>query len=410
MPNLQNPARRKLKTIILLILFFWQANHPQKIEREIPLMLLKTCWMYPTTKTADINLASDNVNNIYISLVGGTLVSIDSVTGKKIWETALGGDIIASPVISDNNIYIAAKYQNAPIENGLSENGLKDSNILKIENKSEATLLRALDKSTGVTRWQSALAPSDKIYLFAFEDYLIAVGDNGEMNSVGKSDGKIAWSVELGTKLSSSPLIKNTEIFLGTSDRRILKLSLTDGRVLEQTKIPAPPTVIIENSGKNKLIVGDGKGNLLSLNKRFGKNTKAIEWKFRNGAEISSVTLTAKGLLITSFDNFIYMVSETGGKLIWKKRFSGRVIAAPLVKDNFFIVSSADEAAASVIELNSGRSVNKITLENDNFFTGLPLKTGNLLVYSTLRGVFGYAFDEADCRLSKKPEEQSGGI
>jgi len=388
MRNLPNSAFQKLKIAVVLIFLFWQTHYPQKTgSDEIASTILKKCWAYSLTNTADVGFASDKdydkASNLYIPLIGGKLLSLDPVTGEKYWETEMGGDIIALPIIIGGTIYTAAKYNSEQ-----SDNSLKD------KNRSEPTvILRALDKSTGVTQWQSALEPAERLYLFSFENKIVSVGDNGQISFVDKIDGKNVWKKRLGTNLSAPPIVNNSEIFLGTADSRVIKVSLTDGQVTDELKIPAPPTVIIENADKNKLIVGDRKGNLLSLNKKFNRKAKAIEWRLRNGAEISSVTLTAEGLLISSFDNFVYLISENGGKLLWKKRFSGRIIAAPLVKDNYFIVSATDESIAVIAELSGGRVGNKITLEDDNFFTGLSLRTGNLLIYSTLKGVFGYSFD-----------------
>lgn len=374
MHNLPTSLVQKLKTAVILILLIWQASYSQEIETEqVVSTVLQNCWTYPLTNTTDIDFASDNNSNLYISLLGGKLLSINSATGKKHWETELGGDIIALPIIEGDTVYIAAKYNS---EQSAQNDSSKD------ENQNEPkVILRALDKSTGVTQWQSILQPVGKLHLSTFKDYVIAIGDNGQINSVSKIDGKIAWEKRLETSLSAPPLVKNSGVYLGTADNRILNLSLADGRITEESKVFAPPTVIIENTSKNKLIVGDRKGNLLSLNKKLKKETKTIEWRFRNGAEISSVTLTAVGLLISSFDNFIYLVSENGGKPIWKKRFSSRITAAPLVKDNYFIVIATDESGAVVAELKGGRSVNKITLEDNNFFTGSSFRTGDFLIY-----------------------------
>lgn len=387
MLHLPTSAYQKLKTVIVLILLFWQASYAQKIgAKEIDSTILQNCWTFPLINSTDIGTASDNVESLYISLMGGRLLSINLTTGEKHWEAELGGDIIALPVINGGTVYTAARYnseQNAG-------------------NQSESTvILRALDKSTGVTQWQSALEPVEKLYLFNFENHIVAVGNNGQISSVSKIDGKIAWKKHLEMKLSAPPLAKKSEIYLGTDDNRILYVSLADGRIMEESKILAPPTVIIENTDKNKLIVGDRKGNVLLLAKKLKKNAKTIEWKLRNGAEISSLTLTAEGILISSFDNFIYLISENGGKLLWKKRFSGRIIAAPLVKDNYFIVSAADESTAVIAELNGGRSVNKIDLGDENLFTGLSLRSGELLIYSTLKGMFGYSLS-GGCAISRK--------
>ena len=409
MHNLPNSAREKLKTAFILILLFWQPIYSQKnVSSQTASVILHNCWALPLNNSTDIGIASDNDNVLYFSLVEGKVLAFDLETGKKRWETELGGDIIALPVINGDWIYTAAKYITEERKNLLLK-GEQNTSSIRDENKNgenKTIILRALDKTTGVTRWQSALAPAEKLFLFNFEDCIVSVSDNGQMDSVGKIDGKIAWRKQLNTNLSAPPLVKNAEIFLGTVDNRILKLSLADGRIMQQTKTFAPPTVFMENTAKDKLIVGDRKGNLLSMSKRFDEKTKTIEWRFRIGAEISSINTTVEGLLVSSFDNFVYLVSEDGGKPLWKKRFSGRIIAAPLIAGDYFIVSATDESIAVIAELNGGRSVNKLSLNDGDFFTGLSLRTKNILVFSTLKGVFGYSFDGGDCRINRKSEEQ----
>jgi hypothetical protein len=100
------------------------------------------------------------------------------------------------------------------------------------------------------------------------------------------------------------------------------------------------------------------------------------------------------------------LISENGGKPLWKKRLSGRITAAPQIAGDYFIVSVTDESVAFVVELKSGRSVNKITLENDNFFTGSSIRAGNFLIYSTLKGVFGYSFNNGGdgCGVNRETE------
>jgi outer membrane protein assembly factor BamB len=111
MHNLPNSAFEKLKTVLILILLFWQPICPQKNRsKQTASATLENCWTLPLEITTDIGIASDNDQNLYIPLVGGKLLASDSGTGKKRWETELGGDIIAFPMISGDYVYTAAKY------------------------------------------------------------------------------------------------------------------------------------------------------------------------------------------------------------------------------------------------------------------------------------------------------------
>jgi outer membrane protein assembly factor BamB len=100
------------------------------------------------------------------------------MTGKKYWEAELGGDIVALPMIKDGVVYVAAKYDSG-----------QSKDIFKDENQNEPTMiLRALDKSTGVTQWQTALEPAERLYLASFENYIVAIGGNGHVISVNRID------------------------------------------------------------------------------------------------------------------------------------------------------------------------------------------------------------------------------
>lgn len=394
MRDVPNSACEKLTTALILILIFWQTISPQKNATKSVTLGFQNCWMFPAIIASDVGFASDKVNDLYINLTTGGMIAIDIKTGRKRWETELGGDVIPVPVINSDSIYTAARYI-----------GGQSKNIFQNENKNESTILRALDKTTGVTRWETKLEAVDQLYLSIFKNYIISVGDNGQIDAVDKIDGKIVWRKKLNVKLSAPPLVNDADLFLGTADKRILKVSPVDGQIMQQSETLAPPTVIIENTDKNKLIVGDRKGNLLLMSKESNKKTKTIEWRVRIGAEISSATITGEGLLISSFDNFIYLISEDDGKLFWKKRFSGRIIAAPLIANDYFIVGATDESNAYVAELKSGRSLNKISLEDDNFFSGSSMIAANLLIYSTLKGVLGFS-SGGGCEINGKPEEQ----
>jgi len=398
MNNLQKRLHRNFPTafpaliILCSTIFTQQTNTKPQIDAPV----FRICWLYQTNESEITKLASDNESGFYFSLSSGKLLSLNLETVEKLWETNLGGNIVSDILVDRNNIYIAQKLDESASEKAASEKA--NSQIISIQKSTKETLiLYSLDKVTGITGWQFKIAESDKVYLYDTGDSLTIFLNNGMAYSLAKTDGKLLWTRNLGSNLSARPLEKNSEIILGTADKQVVYLSLKDGRTLRKFEIKEQSAVIAEDTDGNNLIVGDRKGSVWSLNKKKQKR----RWTLRQGAEISNLLYTAQGLLMSSFDNFVYLVAETSGKLIWKKRLPGRIAAEPQIKDNHIIINSIDESAAFVLELNTGKLINKITLEDDNFFTGESMQLNNLLIYATLRGIVSFSASGEGCRQQK---------
>ncbi len=383
MLNLQKPICKNLIAVFALLTILSFTDYSQKPIGNPS--CFNRCWFYPTILGGVLNIASDNNYSLYVSLSDGKLLSINSKTGEKSWETELGGDIVSLPLIDRKNVFIATKQSDK-----LSNN---------VKKAFRTVMIHSLGKTTGLVEWQIKLTASGNVYMYDSENFIIPVFANGDVYSIAKADGRTEWIKSLVSEVSSRPLGKKSEIILGTFDKRITVLSLNSGKPIKKFEIPVTAAIIIEDTTGNNLIVGDKKGILWSLNKK--KNTR--NWSYRLGAEISSVKPTVKGLLISSFDNFAYLISEESGKLIWKKRLPGRIAAEPQIKDNFLIITSVDESEALVIELSSGKLVNKIILgEDENFFTGEATQSKNLFVYITHRGILGFTFSDKGCWIPEK--------
>ncbi len=165
------------------------------------------------------------------------------------------------------------------------------------------------------------------------------------------------------------------------------------------------PTAISFNANDKTIIVGDQKGIVSSIKiekidfeiskrEKKGKKTTNNIWKFRVGAEVSNINFTPRGLLITSLDNFAYLISAGKGNLIWKKRLAGRISEKPLVLDNYALITTIAEPTISVVELSTGRVINKIILEDENFVTANPIKTQNKIIVPTSKGLYAFSPDE----------------
>lgn len=326
---------------------------------------------FEKSETID-DLASDNTSNgslVFLTYFGGKITAFDLLDKQKRWTAEFGGQIIAAPLIFDEEIYVARKSESS-------------------------VSLNVLGKFSGVTRLQTevpfdktAVTALGKAFLYRYGSYLIFISDNGKICSLSIRDGRLAWSANLNRRLTSAPYLVNDRLFFGTADKKIIGVSLEDGSQIADIKISAVPTFITNDRIGDSLIIGDANGELVKINR---KKNSLNRW-FRFGGEISGIVQTSEGLLVSSLDNFVYLISEAKNKLIWKKRLLGRVSATPLFNNEYVLITTADATYVSIINLRDGKLFDRISVEKGDLFTGKNIRSGDFFIYATQNGFLSFS-------------------
>ena len=410
MSNLQKFIRLKFLLIRILIfialfsrlILSQDTNKAQTNEvlQEFDLSNpFKICWKLKNEELTYYSFASDNEGDLFVSSFDGIIKSLNSESGEKRWETDLGGEIVSTPYIDGGNLYVVSK----PKEN---QNEISTNNEVSTDDYENNIIIRSLSVSSGVTIWQTNLKTNlnpEQIFLYIHKSTLLIADQNGNLHSIHKNDGIFNWQKTLGVKLSAPPYFYADKAILGTFEKQLIILNLGEGKTYKKVELHVIPTAISFDSNDETLIVGDHKGIVSSIktdrihfkisNKE--KKNKNNSWKFRLGAEVSNISFTPRGLLVTSLDNFAYLISAEKGNLIWKKRLEGRISEKSLVLDNYALLTTIAEPTISVVELNTGRLINKIILEDENFVTANPIKTQNKIIVPTSKGL--YAFSPNEC-------------
>lgn len=372
-------------TILTHFLFYAEISSQKIPDLTSP---LRSCWKFETDKMTPTNLASDNEENIsssislsdkkneqskqnkqniYLSLLGGKLESINFKTGKKSWESELGGEIILTPIIYKESIYVTSKIK-------------------------EKIYIRSLSRNSGVTNWQASFNFSNNIFLLKAVDKLIILDKDGEISAINPDNGAVLWNNKSKIAFSTPPFVFENQIVVGNIDKKVLFYSIENGSILAKLNVSTIPslTSIINN---RYLFWSNYKGNAYLID----LIPKKTIWKFRSGAEISHITVTGQGILISSLDNFIYFVSVDKGKLLWKKRFDGRLLFNPVIIDKYAIVITSSSNLADIIDIESSKIINQIVIEENNYFTNMPLISDNLFVFPTINGLIAFTNSKVEC-------------
>ena len=400
---------------------------------------LKQCWFFADSKIEANKIASDNearINSVnlsnnkneksanqylFIPFSDGKISAVDIFTAEKVWESDLGGRIASNLASDTENIYLISKvsYRENPIKK-TTENVQSEKNINPFH-----FALRSLNKKSGLTEWQTNLDFTDaggkeetksksaektektgKIMgkITAEEamencrtmiagSSLIVYCNGGFVFSVDKNRGNFQWRRRYDFLFPSNSVTAGDYLIANSSEEFFI-VSADTGEIVEsfkRLKKSTKITSVFYQPDKKRIIYGDDKGTVSTVAPRDG--TASDDWKVRSGAEIADISLTTRGFLVSSLDNFLYMFAESDGELIWKKRLAGRIAFRPFVEGDYAAVTNSAEPIASVVDLQTGKTVNKIILENGDVFTGAPLKTGNRLLLTTQRGIFAFADD-----------------
>lgn len=345
-----HPELADIKRIMLLVacicVLTGVVSAQEGPEPNGPTITVNKCWETVSAEPINGVLASDR-EKLYVPLSSGGIQAIDVKDGRSVWSTDLGGELGSEILVTDRALYI------------VSVNGSSAANATAV--------VRSISKQTGVTNWQEAIPASDRFFLGEVGGGIITISRTGLIELLSFDDGKSIWKASVPGPVSAEPHFSGDRLYIATGQKMLFVLSNTDGHRLYRRSVKFVPTAI-STTPDGKLITGDERGNL-SLYNTGGD----LQWSFKNGARISSVEHTVHGILATSLDNFVYLLSHGSGSVIWKRRLPGRVFGKPAVTEKIAIATTVSDGRAFVMELESGKLINQMTVDNADSGRLLPL-------------------------------------
>lgn len=374
----RNPHKYFQKTLISLLLLLIFSSFSIGQENSS----LKKCWEFSAERILNLKNASDN-GLIFISSLPDTIQTLDASSNKALWKSSIGGEIISEIIVNKNSLIV------------LNES-VRDGSEIPANDNVKRSLI-SLDSASGITNWKTTVDSSAKISLYSFENILALVEETGIVTLLNSGDGKIFQTIDIKQEISAVHRFNNS-LILGTREKKIIFFSVADGKVAREIPVEEVPTTIFITADEN-IIWADKKGAMRFMNAA----TRKTIWKKRFGGEISGVANTSSGILISSFDNFVYLADISSGKIKWKKRLAGRIIDEPLAVNNFVLVFAYGDSTGLILNLNNGKVIDLIALSDSNQFTGKPIYTKDLLIFPTLKGLF--AFSSGNCSENKKTDK-----
>lgn len=365
------------------------AQNPEQIE--LPYRL---CGEYKREKIKDLTFASDNVNELLTTTFDSKILLIDNSTLKDIWSTQIGGEILSSVLYKndfDKQIYVLVKKHDVE-EMGGNEKNENNRDIRNIE--SVELNLSAVSAKTGLVIWQIKLADearSVKVSVDIFDDYLLISSHSGVIWKINRKNGNLVWKKNLGTKLLTAPVFNQEFIYIGGLNG-INIVSKSNGELEKNFSINKKINAVY--TAGDQIIYGTATGEVYSID----KTTRKKHWSIRTGAAVTNIIDVDNKMLITSLDNFIYLISQEKGQIIWKKRLSERIELAPSIKNGKVVVPLKNSSAAPILDLETGRMVNQIVLSSDDYFLSPVIAAGNNVIINSNGGIKIFSQNVYDCK------------
>ncbi len=339
---------------------------------------LQQCRTYLTENMSTIEVASDNVNTLYLPKSDGRIEAINLTAGARVWTTEVSGGITEKITSDENFLYVVTEVMDRDFIG--KESGSGDRSYISIVSKNDGLVLEKFSLNYENTKYFHKTSGG----------YFISSG-RGTLESFDTLR-KIQWTNKLNTELTGEPVFftdnqNKSLIVFGTANNTLIFISADSGRITRQIYTKTTPSVV--NFGGDFIVTGDTKGSLYMSDLLSGRAV----WKSYTGGRITDISILKDSILASSDDNYLYLLYKKNGNRIWKINLGGRIIGKAFLDEENILVLPQGTNTAFIINLVRGKIINRIVLEKDAYFVSSPLSVGNQLILPTQKGLYFYAMD-----------------
>ncbi len=369
--------RADLRMIIRILVFlsacfFGGAAFPVQAQEptpaggrtaDDPYLPLKKCWEYSVPDTGSAAVSATN-GTVYVAETEGRVRALDVQTGNVKWVSDLGGRVTALRAVPEIGI----------------------ASVSSAGSGGKRSTVRLLSVDSGLVKYSVGLDVGENVHLISGGSLLIVFDRDGAASALNLQDGAVRWQIKLPAKISAPPAIFDGSIFVATDDRKLTAISTSNGTSAAAISTERVVTALaVRENGM--IVAGDDRGLVTNYRDLSG----TLWWKFKSGARVGTVSETAEGILVGSFDNFIYMVSKYTGDVRWKRRLDGRIVSSPVVIGNRIITASSTEPSAQVVESDTGKPVDQIAFGEGRFMLTRPfVGKGGIAIFVLVDGVAAF--------------------
>ncbi|MBX2907323.1 MAG: PQQ-binding-like beta-propeller repeat protein [Taibaiella sp.] len=338
----------------------------------------------PKPNTDDQPLPEVYNQSIIIGSDNQVLYAINPANGDKNWELGLSSKIIASPIIYNGYVYVAASVGDT---------------LFKIDSRTGKISKKITFSNGGAGVTATPIADDGKIYVG---------GVSGAFCAIDTGTGKTKWSFSAAGPIEASPTMFGNSVYVATTTGYVYRygkqygnptgietdgVSATWSYYNSKAKFVSSPAI-----GDPYLFVGsvnDSNMYCLYLEQPPGGGS-LLRWTFKTEGGIRSSPTAYKGTCIFGCDDFNVYCIDTGltdftatPDLRWKKKTSSEVTSSPFAYGQTVFVGCKDYNLYA-LKIQDGTS--KWQYKTAGIITSSPLCYGGV-VYIGSYDKYLYALD-----------------
>jgi outer membrane protein assembly factor BamB/tRNA A-37 threonylcarbamoyl transferase component Bud32 len=251
------------------------------------------------------------------------------------WKVAAGEWALASPVVANGVVYVAAA---GAAEGPATGTGGGDRGHLV-----------AYDASHGQERWRRRFPRELTLTPVVVGGERLLVPVDRELVCLAVEDGAPCWSYPGRARLTASPAVWEHNVYFGDEAGAVCALHWASGNLVWSTEVEGgvytAPAV-----WKDRLFVGTVRNRLVCLSARDGTEY----WQYVAGAEVTSgPSLHGNLVLFGAADHRVYCLLQSSGRLLWEFETQGEVHSTPALVGEAAIFGSRD-GSLYCVELRTG--------------------------------------------------------
>jgi outer membrane protein assembly factor BamB len=326
----------------------------------------------------------------YVGTTGGIVNAVDTRDGKLMWTFVVGKPIYASVAVTGDAVFVT------------SDNGY----------------LYKLERAGGKERWRYRLGdeetrrvlPHPSVFDWDWQgaqpvvagDTVYAGAGDGGLHAVNSEDGTRRWRFDTRGRIRNAVAVDGERLYLGSTDRFVYALDKASGRELWRqdtgAEVDAVPVV-----HEGRVLAGNRGAGLLSLDAATGET----RWRlYFWGSWVESTPVVRDGVIYVGSSDLrrVSAVDPQDGRVIWRSDVYGWTWGTPLVTDTHIYVGAAGgtpyfvrhQASFSVLERKTGKLIRRWPLADDGGhqwgIAGSPVMgVGCVVVVSLAGSMYGFS-------------------
>lgn len=362
------------KKIILVLFQVFLLFLPVSSQVNFGLPFTK-CWEVKIDNLVPNLVASDN-DTLY--LTSQEKIETVSEKGYILWTQSFPNENILKIFLTHDFLVVVS--ENNKVEDNNSSQRI---NVSRIGTKT-GLILQKKENIVINNNNEMVLKDGKLLFIFGKELFLLNI-DNFDIEQR-----------KLPLEYSNSEIKLTSELIFSETENEIIFSLLNKKEPLEislgkfKKPIPKIKTLI---PFQDNLIFTDKFGSIGF----FNQTNRKVIWKQKLGGEINQIEMFENSIYAVSNDNFIYKFSIFTGEKIWKKKLLGRSqfnlitdLENGLTKLKSIGVINIGEQSMNIIESGSGRPINQIEIEKDEYFVGKPYIINGKILLLTNFSILGY--------------------